>query len=52
MSDSQLFVGLDVHKAIAVAEQGRTGEVRYVGNFPNKPVSIIRQLKRFAGRMV
>jgi hypothetical protein len=27
--------------AIAVAEQGRTGEVRYVGNLPNKPASII-----------
>jgi transposase len=53
MSDSQLFVGLDVHRAtiaVAVAEQGRTGEVRYVGNFPNRPTSIITQLKRFAER--
>ena len=53
MSDSHLFVGLDVHKAtiaIAVGEQGRSGEVRYIGNFPNKPTSIIAQLKRLTER--
>ena len=52
-SDSHLFVGLDVHKAtiaIAVAEQGRTGEMRYISNFPNNPASIITQLKRFVER--
>ena len=36
--------------AIAVAEQGRTGEVRYIGSFPNKPIFIISQLKRLVER--
>ena len=57
MSDNHLFVGLDVHKAtiaITVAEQGRAGEVRYVGSFPNKPASIISPLNDYrlkAGRL-
>ena len=55
MSDTQLFVGLAVYKAtiaIAVAEQGRSGEVRYIGNFPNKPASIISQLQHLTERHV
>ncbi len=42
MSNSLSFVGLDVHKAkiaTAVAEQGLSDQVRYVGNFPNKTTS-------------
>jgi transposase len=53
MSDAQIFIGLDVHKdtvAIAVAEDGRTGEVRFVGNFKNDPPTIISQIKRLERR--
>jgi transposase len=37
------FVGLDVHAgsiAVAVAESGRTGEIRSLGTIPNRPESV------------
>ena len=38
MSDTNAFVGLDVHKeqiAVAIADAGRDGEVRFWGTVPN-----------------
>jgi len=49
MSESALYVGMDVHKAtvaIAVAEPGRNGEVRFIGNVPNKSATVISLLRK------
>ena len=35
---TEAFIGLDVsklHNAVAVADAGRTGEIRYLGEIPN-----------------
>lgn len=46
---SEAFVAFDVAKkkrAVAIAEGGRTGEVRFVGEVENSPAAIERTIKR------
>jgi len=46
-----LYVGLDVHKAtiaVAVAEEGRRGEVWSWGTIDNNPAQVDRLMKRLA----
>ena len=53
MSASKLYVGMDVHKAtisIAVAEEGRDGEVRFIGTVPNKPSTVIAMLGKLRNK--
>jgi transposase len=49
MNEAALYVGMDVHKAtvaIAVAEPGRNGEVRFIGNVANKSSTVIALLRK------
>jgi transposase len=46
---SEVFVAFDVAKnehAVAMAEGGRTGEVRFLGDVENSPLPIDRTIKR------
>jgi hypothetical protein len=50
---SEVFVAFDVAKkkhAVAIAEGGRAGEVRFVGDVENNPAPIERTIKRLANR--
>ena len=50
---SEVFVTFDVAKkkpAVAVAEGGRAGEVRFLGDVENNPLPIERTIKRLAAR--
>ena len=50
---SEAFVAFDVAKkkhAVAIAEGGRRGEVRFLGEIENSPAAIERVIKKLAGR--
>jgi transposase len=49
----EAFVGIDTAKArnaVAVAEGGRGGEIRYLGEFDNTPASVIKLVRKMADR--
>src|SRR5215216_312184 len=50
---SKVFVGLDTSKlkiSVAVAEDGRQGEVRFLGEIDNTPEAVRRLVSKLAGR--
>ena len=50
---SEVFVAFDVAKkkhAVAIAEGGRTGEVRFLGDVENSPLPIEKTIRRLATR--
>ena len=50
---SELFVGIGTAKAksaIAIAEAGRQGEVRYLGEFANTPDAVAKLVRKLADR--
>lgn len=51
MTVSALYIGMDVHKetiVVAVAEEGRTGEVRSYGTIEHTPANVTKLLGRLA----
>ena len=50
---SEAFVAFDVAKmkhAVAIADGGRGGEVRFLGEVANAPAAIERLIRKLAGR--
>jgi hypothetical protein len=52
--DFTAYLGLDVHKstiAVAIADAGRTGDVRFYGEIGNTPEAVAALLKKLANRL-
>ena len=50
---SEAFVGFDTAKkkhAVAIADVGREGEIRYLGEIDSSPVTVERVIGKLAGR--
>ena len=48
---SMAYIAFDnskLHNAVAIAEAGRTGEVRYLGEFENTPVATAKLVRKLA----
>jgi len=53
MTNNTVFIGLDTHKetiAVAIAEDGRDGEVRYYGQIENQPAAVLKLVKKLASK--
>ena len=51
--DSKVFVGLDTSKlkmSVALAEEGRQGEVRFLGDIDNTPDAVRRLVSKLSGK--
>ena len=51
--NSKIFVGLDTSKmkiSVALAEEGRQGEVRFLGDIDNTPDGIRRLVRKLTGK--
>jgi transposase len=49
MQGKTLYVGLDVHKvsiSVTTAEEGRDGQVRFIGAIPNTPTDVAKLVRR------
>jgi transposase len=52
-TSGEVYVGIDTAKArnaVAVAEDGPDGEVRYLGEFDNTPDAVAKLIRKLAGR--
>jgi len=50
---SEAFVGIDTAKnkhALAIADPGRDGEIRYLGEIDSAPAAVQRMIRKLAGR--
>ena len=51
---SEVFVGIDTAKkkhAVAIADAGREGEIRYLGEIDSAPATVERVIKKLAAQL-